>query len=110
MTGKGFAAVAFRLLGLVRADVYPISACVSIRGSLAAYLIFVTGFTVAAFALCGSLTGITRISAMADASNNSVVALLLVLVFAPAFMLACRQMHRLPRAPHSPRSPRLEKT
>ncbi|MGF1594001.1 MAG: hypothetical protein ACFCUW_12010 [Kiloniellaceae bacterium] len=67
---------------------------------LAAYLIFITVFSAAAFFIFSSLTVLL---AMADLTalldNPLVAAVFLLAVFAPAFLLGRWQLHKPPRRP-----------
>jgi Na+-driven multidrug efflux pump len=69
--------------------------------ALAAYLIFVTVFSVVALAIFGGLTSVLRGLGHSDVLEEPLwVAAFLAAVFLPAFFLARWQIKKAPRGPH----------
>lgn len=70
---------------------------------LAAYLIFVTVFSTAAFVVFGGLTVLLQVLGQAGLLSNPGAALIfLMAVFLPAFFLARWQLRKPPRRGHLP--------
>lgn len=70
---------------------------------LAAYLIFVTVFSVAAFVIFGAVVFVLGLSGQSGLLSHPVAAVIfLILVFGPAFLLGRWQLRKPPRGPHRP--------
>lgn len=71
--------------------------------ALAAYLIFVTVFSVTAFVIYGALILLLQaLGRVALLSNPVLAAVFLLVVFVPAFLLARWQLKKPPARPHRP--------
>lgn len=98
-----FIAVALWVAFLAGAGFYAQEARHSDSKPLAAYLIFVTIFSVAAFTLFGGLTALVQALGQAALLEQPLwAAALLATVFLPAFFLARWQIKKPPRSPHYP--------